>query len=72
MIVDRQTQIHTQTDTLITILRFPIGGGVTKHGVERWCHVCVGGVSVKCGVQLSGGVLMMVVLVWLMVAGRHH
>ena len=69
MIVDRQTQ----RDTLITILCFPIGGGVTKHGVERLVScVCVGGVSVKCGVQLSGGVLMMVVLVWLMVAGRHH
>ena len=30
-----------------------------------------GGVSVKCGVQLAGGVLM-VVIVWLMVAGRHQ
>jgi len=30
MIADRQTDKHTHTDTLITILRSPIGGGVIK------------------------------------------
>ena len=29
MIADRQTDKHTHTDTHITILRSPIGGGVT-------------------------------------------
>ena len=29
MIADRQTHTDRQTDTLITILRSPIGGGVT-------------------------------------------
>ena len=42
MIVDRQTHRHTQierhTDTLITILRSSIGGGVKKEEHEEKCR----------------------------------
>lgn len=31
-----QTSTHRQTYTLITILRFLIGGGVTKHSNVAW------------------------------------
>jgi len=34
MIAERQTRTHTHTDTLITILRCPIGGGVTTSPVQ--------------------------------------
>jgi len=30
MVVYRHTHTHRQTDTLIAILRFPIGGGITN------------------------------------------
>jgi len=36
MIVDRQTHTHTHTDTLITILRSPIGGRVTTTFHHLW------------------------------------
>jgi len=36
MIVDRQTHTHRQTHTLITILRFPVGGGVIIGDVDAF------------------------------------
>ena len=36
-----QTDTHTQTDTLITILRSPIGGGVIIGLVGCFCVLCV-------------------------------
>ena len=38
MIADRQTHRDTQTDTLITILRSPIAGGVIKMA-QQWTGV---------------------------------